>query len=181
MWWFESSFKYSSHPQRDTLLPLWLGRQKGHEQPSSTVPCPRGLRALAFWIPLNGCGSGAQMRLESPGETFGSRTGNLSPQQAPQFDPVPVCWLGFLIGYCHIRHLCYTSRHGKIHIKKIEWIQSFALRELKTSGIRLTFLSCWQNISSSCEPRKQAIALLNWLQSMGTSLKALPARLGHLT
>ncbi|MCD7462088.1 hypothetical protein HAX54_047739 [Datura stramonium] len=26
--------------------------------------------------------------LESPGETFGSRTGNLSPQQAPQFDPV---------------------------------------------------------------------------------------------
>uniref|UniRef100_A0A3Q7GLP5 Uncharacterized protein n=1 Tax=Solanum lycopersicum TaxID=4081 RepID=A0A3Q7GLP5_SOLLC len=26
--------------------------------------------------------------LESPGETFGSRAGNLSPQQAPQFDPV---------------------------------------------------------------------------------------------
>ncbi|MCE2056157.1 hypothetical protein HAX54_044132 [Datura stramonium] len=26
--------------------------------------------------------------LESPGETFGSRTGNLSPQQALQFDPV---------------------------------------------------------------------------------------------
>ena len=39
-------------------------------------------------IPLNGCGSGTQMRLESPGETFGSRTGDLSPQQAPQFDPV---------------------------------------------------------------------------------------------
>ena len=46
------------------------------------------VRALAFRIPLNGYGSGTQMRLESPGETFGSRTGNLSPQQAPQFDPV---------------------------------------------------------------------------------------------
>ena len=44
--------------------------------------------SLAFRIPLNGCGSGTRMRLESPGETFGSRTGDLSPQQAPQFDPV---------------------------------------------------------------------------------------------
>lgn len=31
--WFESAFKYSSHPQRETLFPLWLGRQKGHEPP----------------------------------------------------------------------------------------------------------------------------------------------------
>lgn len=51
----------------------------------STVPCPRGLRALAFRIPLNGCGSRTQMRLESSGETFGSRTGDLSPLKAPQF------------------------------------------------------------------------------------------------
>lgn len=42
---------------------------------------------MAFRIPLNGCGSWTQMRLESPGETFGSQTGDLSPQQAPQFEP----------------------------------------------------------------------------------------------
>ena len=36
--------------------------------------------------PLNGCGSGTQMCLESPGETFGSRTRDLSPQQAPHLN-----------------------------------------------------------------------------------------------
>lgn len=32
----------ASHPLRDTLLPLSLGRPQGHEQPTSTVECPRG-------------------------------------------------------------------------------------------------------------------------------------------
>lgn len=45
-------------------------------------------RSSSLGISNPGCGSGTQMRLESPGETFGSRTGDLSPQQAPQFDPV---------------------------------------------------------------------------------------------
>lgn len=63
-------------------------KRKGARTALKSTLCPRGLRALAFRIPLNGCGSGTQIRLESPGETFGSRTGDLSPQQAPQFDLV---------------------------------------------------------------------------------------------
>lgn len=47
--------------------------------------CSMSHFTLAFLIPLNGCGKGTQMRLESPGETFGSRTYDLSPQQAPKF------------------------------------------------------------------------------------------------
>lgn len=78
---------FASPEKYIVAIVTWSSKQKG-KGPTSTVPCPRGLRPLAFRIPLNGYGSATQMRLESPGETFGSRTGNLSPQQAPQFDPV---------------------------------------------------------------------------------------------
>lgn len=78
---------FFASPERD-IVSIVTWSSKGARTTLKSTLYPRGLRALAFRIPLNGSGSGTQMRLESPGETFGSRTGDLSPQQAPQFDLV---------------------------------------------------------------------------------------------